>query len=271
MEKGMEEQAEYITEALEMMGKGYDQEDVIKELPSVVSGFTPAPDVLITKYGFVTALVWGKMWRYCQMRDGVCRSKLETIANQLGMSERTIIRHIEPLVDGGYMLDMTPELRNKPHIYADTGKIRIGISVEAAMTESHPAMTESHREGDRESLEDTNKKQLKKAKLKDSAEKPAIPNEVKIYREVTGKYPNKATYPSVQKIFESVSARLGRPCTSEDLRPFYVEWTFRGFNPVNMNWTSWAVTGIIPPAQGRKQQQNGTALERYIQQMEAAQ
>jgi len=85
------------------------------------------------------------------------------------MSERTIIRHLGILVDYGFLEDTTPDLKNKPHIYADTGKIRIGISVEATVTESHPtmteshsAMTESHREGDRESLEDSNKKVLNK-------------------------------------------------------------------------------------------------------------
>jgi DnaD/phage-associated family protein len=133
-----------------------------KRIASTLSGFTPAPDVLIKEYSFVTALVWGRIWRYCQGRDGICRAKLETIAGELGMSMRTIIRHIEPLVEDGYLLDTTPDLRNKPHIYADTFKIRIRVSVEATVTESHTAVTESHRHSDRESLEESIKKELKK-------------------------------------------------------------------------------------------------------------
>jgi DNA-binding Lrp family transcriptional regulator len=140
-----------------------------RELPSVLSGFTPAPDALIQKYSFVTALVWGKVWRYCQMSDGVCRAKLETIANELGMSERTIMRHIDPLVEDGFLKDMTPELRNRPHIYADTGKIRIRISVEATMTESHSRVTESHPEGDRESHEESIKKAIKELNINTQA------------------------------------------------------------------------------------------------------
>lgn len=160
-------------DALLMLGKGYKQDEIIRELPSVMSGFTPAPDVLITQYGFITALVWGKIWRYCQMSDGVCRAKLETLAEQLGMSTRTIIRHIEPMVEGGYLKDLTPDLKNRPHIYADTGKIRIRISIEAAMTESHSTMTESHSRHDRESLEESiNKKQIKKQSTTTAAAKP---------------------------------------------------------------------------------------------------
>ena len=151
-------------DALEMLGKGYDQEYIRKELPAVMSGFTPAPDVLITEFGFVTALVWGKVWRYCQMSDGICRAKLETLAGQLGMSVRTIIRHIDPLVDGGYLKDVTPDLKNRPHIYADTGKVRIKISVEATMTKSHSTVTESHSHYDRESLEESKRRKNKEDK-----------------------------------------------------------------------------------------------------------
>lgn len=154
---------------VETHGKGYKAEEVLKELPSTLSGFTPAPDVLIEKYGYVTALVWGRIWRYCQMSDGVCRAKLEKIAAGLGMSERTLIRHIEPLVEDGYLKDLTPDLRNRPHLYADTGKLRIRISIEATMTESQSrvtqsqsTMTESHPQGDRESHEESIKKQVKK-------------------------------------------------------------------------------------------------------------
>jgi DNA-binding Lrp family transcriptional regulator len=160
-----EEQGEYT------FGKGYNTEEIIKELPSTFTGFTPAPDHLIKLYGYVTALVWGRIWRYCQMSDGVCRAKLETIANELGMSERTIIRHVEPLVVDGFLKDITPDLKNRPHIYADTGKLRIKISVETTVTESQSrvtksqsTMTESHRQGDRESVEESIKKEVKEKK-----------------------------------------------------------------------------------------------------------
>jgi len=86
-----------------------------------------------------------------------------------------------------------------------------------------------------------------KVQIKDKAAKTPIPPEVKIYREVTGRYPNRANYPDVEKIIQSVSARLGRDAVKDDLLPYFTEWTARGYNPANLSgWTSWAVVGSIP-------------------------
>jgi DNA-binding Lrp family transcriptional regulator len=136
-----------------------------KESLVTVSGYTPAPDALSKKFGYVTSVVWGRMWRYCQQRDGVCRAKIETIAKELNMSDRTIIRHIHKLVSSGYFEDTTPDLKNRPHIYRDTGKLRLAFSteiIESGVTESQSRVTESQSEGDRESHEDSIKRGKKK-------------------------------------------------------------------------------------------------------------
>jgi len=254
-----EDQAEYITEteeALQMLGKGYNNDPIPpNEFVAKISGFTLAPDVLINEYGYVTALVWGVTWRFCQMSDGVCRAKLEKIAARLGMSERTIIRHMDILCQDGYLFDTTPTLKNKPHIYADTGKIKVNMSIAARVTESQRAMTESQRQGDRESVEESIKKQTKKEKIKaEKTPKPPTPPEILVYREVTRLYPPKVNWESVILIIQSVSKRLCREATADDLRPFFEAWTFRGFKPTNINWTSWAVSGVIPN-QGQQQKQ----------------
>lgn len=229
------------------------------ELPSVLSGFTPAPDVLIRDYGYITALVWGKVWRYCQMADGVCRASIDRIANELGMSDNTIMRHLKPLCDDGYLYDSTPERRNKPHIYSDTGKIRIKVSVEAQVyypTESHrqrvtPTTPQSHSESDTESLEESNKKETKKEKHR--AAKPPAPPEITLYREVSKKFPNSELYGEVENAIQSVASRLQRDVTAQDLRPFYKEWIARGYNQFSIKWLEWAVSGIVP--------QNGKTIQ----------
>jgi len=136
-----QQQADYITEtdeALQMLGKGYNKDPIPPtQFISTISGVTPVPDALVEEYGLVTASVWGRVWRYCQMHDGVCRAAIDTIAAGLGMSGRTIIRHLDELCKDGYLFDMTPDLRHKPHIYADTGKIKVRVSFEIGMTESH--------------------------------------------------------------------------------------------------------------------------------------
>lgn len=155
-----------LTDANSMLGKGYELEAPVTEIFGALTGYTPTPDTLCKKYGYVTALVWGRMWRYCQGRDGVCRAKIETISVGLGMSVRTVIRHIETLIEGGYFEDKTPNLKNRPHVYADTRKLRLAFSteiIECGVTESHSTMTESHTHYDRESHEDSiNKREVKK-------------------------------------------------------------------------------------------------------------
>ena len=103
-------------------------------VPSVVtaSGFTPAPDTLVEKYGHTTPTVWGKIWRYSQMADGVCKASILRLASELNLTPNTVAKHVSLLETDGYVKDMTPDVRNKPHIYVDTGKLRIKISLEMA-------------------------------------------------------------------------------------------------------------------------------------------
>ena len=140
-----------------------------------IKNFTPLLDDLVKDYGIVTAAVWGRVWRYAQQKNKVCQASTEKIGNELGMNRRTVIRHIKILVESGYIKDHTPGIRNRPHTYSITKKAFIEIIIEAknGMTESHTyneevgqrvtaGVTESPNRCDRESHEDTNKKQDKK-------------------------------------------------------------------------------------------------------------
>lgn len=144
----------------------------MSKFTSEIRGFTPIIDSLAGELGLMTAAVYGIVWRYCQMQDRVCHASLETISAKLGISYRSTIRHLKLLCDAGYIEDLTPGLRNRPHTYRDTGKAKITGVIEAHVTESHtadgPHVTESHTNHvtesqsescDRESHEDTYKKQ----------------------------------------------------------------------------------------------------------------
>ena len=118
-----------------------------------VKGFTPVMDVVVQDVGLMEALVYGVVWRYCKRSNGVCQASLKTIAGEVGLNRRTVLRHIKKLCDHGYIEDTTPDLRNRPHTYRDTGKVRIEGLLEA-VTESHTkagGVTESHSGSDRES------------------------------------------------------------------------------------------------------------------------
>jgi hypothetical protein len=117
-----------------------------------LSDFTPVLDNLIQEYDLVTAAIYGIVWRYAQMSDKVCRASLEKIGNRLGLSGKTAERHIKKLCIGGYLTDLTPNVRNKPHDYAITGKAELTGSIVASPDkEFDQGQTESPSRSDRKS------------------------------------------------------------------------------------------------------------------------
>jgi len=117
---------------------------VSKTVLADVKGFTPLMDILVSQYqGIITAAVFGRVWRYCQGPYGACSASLQKIANELGISYATVIRHIKALCADGYLEDTTPNLKNRPHIYLDTGKVRLQVLLKAGPSESKSALSES--------------------------------------------------------------------------------------------------------------------------------
>ena len=100
-----------------------------KTILAQVDGWTPVIDAVVLDIGIVAAIVFGKAWRYCQMSDGVCKASQQRIANELGISRATVNTNFSKLVKNGYLKDTTPNLIGSPHIYADTGKANLSISL----------------------------------------------------------------------------------------------------------------------------------------------
>ncbi len=96
-----------------------------------IYGYTPVFDVVATRLGTMTALVFGVVWRHCQMRLGICTAGVPRLAGLTGVNERTVRRHLAELCESGYLEIMNPDAKGIPHIYKDTGKVRFRVSVEA--------------------------------------------------------------------------------------------------------------------------------------------
>jgi len=103
-----------------------------KTILSKVNGWTPVINIIVKDVGLMSAVVFGRMWRFCQMEDGVCKASLEKISEEIGIDRATVMRHAKDLCDAGYLKDLTPDLRNRPHVYADTGKASLEISITVA-------------------------------------------------------------------------------------------------------------------------------------------
>lgn len=94
-----------------------------------LTNFTPLIDEVCQDVGFVGALVYGVVFRYCQMERGRCDAAAETIAERANCSAKTVRRHLAALVEHGYLVDTTPEVRHKPHIYRLTDKAGMTLHV----------------------------------------------------------------------------------------------------------------------------------------------
>lgn len=98
-----------------------------KEIPAKIQGFTPLIDSLVDQFGITTAAVFGKVWRYTQMKDGKCTASQDRLAKELNIGERSLRDHLGKLVAAGY-------LRCEPHqgecnTYYDTGKVQSEVYI----------------------------------------------------------------------------------------------------------------------------------------------
>lgn len=88
-----------------------------------VGPWWPVIDAVVADVGLHAAAVYGRVWGDCQMHDGVCRVSLARIAEDVGLSRRTVQRHIKLLCEAGYLRDTTPGRRGAAHVYVDAGKV----------------------------------------------------------------------------------------------------------------------------------------------------
>jgi len=146
-----------------------------------VQGFTPLIEVMVKEVGIIQAAVYGVVWRYCQRRDRVCTASHDTLAEALGLSRGTVQRHIKELCEAGYLKDTTPDRKNRPHVYVDTGRAQIIGMVTATVSEKHTAVSENDTQvyqkstrGDCESTQETHVAIATAAPADATDEKPVL-------------------------------------------------------------------------------------------------
>lgn len=131
---GEEVRVEFVGEAAPTIGT-HPADFPPTETASKVAmgGFTPVFDVVAgdESLGTTNALIFGVVWRHCQMKRGVCDASVPTLAELTGVCEKTVRRHLATLCTKGYLIDLTPDVRHRPHTYKDAGKIKFEISIKA--------------------------------------------------------------------------------------------------------------------------------------------
>lgn len=91
------------------------------------SGFIAAPEEIIQNpsLGPLAALLYGRIWRYCQ-GGGHCFASVETLADECGVSPRTISRWVSTLADEGYITVQSGKRSGKPNSISTTRKWVMG-------------------------------------------------------------------------------------------------------------------------------------------------
>lgn len=142
-----------------------------------LSGFTPILDTMVQQYGLITAGIYGIVWRYAQMENSICNASLEKIGKRLDVSGKTAERHIKKLCSDGYLTDLTPSIRNRPHSYAVTDKAQLNGSI-TARSDGQPDLgqTESLTRSDRESYPGQTESPLKIDSKIDSKTQKDLPS-----------------------------------------------------------------------------------------------
>lgn len=74
------------------------------------SSFVMAPDPLLKKYGAIRAVVYGKIWKVSgSSESGTCRVAQGTLADEVGVHRSTFNKHMQALIEDGYLKDVTPD------------------------------------------------------------------------------------------------------------------------------------------------------------------
>jgi hypothetical protein len=274
----------YVKDALEMMGAGYEeQKAAIIERPRTVHGLGDAGLEEYKLFGWVKVsakfcnhiktLRGAKLaiWLCLALsidEDGECKLRIVDLKSMTGYSHTEIIDSLRELAEMGFLSinkDGKSNLYQPVFVAKGAGKTPRVKKLDSTPLDSNESSL---------ALEKIRPTSIKKElRIKRSANaKPETPHEIKLFREVTERYPNKINYPDVISIIQGVCKRLGRDCISEDLRPFYAAWCAKGYKPVNLAWLSWAESGIIPQqAKQQTEQPKGFgAIQQWLQSKQEA-
>lgn len=185
---------------------------------------------------------------------------VSTIAEKTGYKERAIQLITRSLERKGYLIKDGKGIRgtNKWRVPLDSEGVKIAPVKIAGVQKEDSRGAKSKGEGVQPNAPEPSLTEIQPSVNTGASAKPATPPEIKLFREVTERYPNKINYENVVALIQGVSKRVGHECTAEDLRPFYAAWCANGWNKLNLAWLSYAEHGELPSAQKKNSYQNAS-------------
>lgn len=95
-----------------------------------IKNFTPVYDSMVAKYGIIGAMIYGRVERLSH-KFGHCFASKESIGDMLDLSPQTIRKYVKWQILDGYIQDLDPGVRNKPHRLRPTGLAQLEVNIEA--------------------------------------------------------------------------------------------------------------------------------------------
>ena len=100
-------------------------------------GFTPVFDDVAEFVGVTGALVFGLVWRFCQMHNRECYASLKTMREACTLSRRTLQYHLAELCANGMIVKVQDSTPRTPAHYLTRYMPEMYVS-ERQVQELHP-------------------------------------------------------------------------------------------------------------------------------------
>ena len=189
--------------------------------------FTPVFDILIKNHGIYTALVYGRVWRYCQGERNECLRSQSKLAKDLGIGRTKVNTSLSTLVEGGF-LTSTPIGRGRKS-YQLTEKISCSRNEQLT---KHTGPVHEMNNGCSPDEQPTFKRDSKRGIKRGDATKKrkrshSTPPAVELARRINRRYPPKKLHGMIDRtVGHSFGALLkwGR---------IIRQWIASGYNPTN--------------------------------------
>jgi hypothetical protein len=198
--------------------------------------YTQIPNSLFTEMKDMDECELKVVMLICRYTFGYHREevKLSTrrIADEIGMNTASVQKGADAAVERGLIEKVI-----------DGNKTTTWRAVVDDSNSDTPAIQILTRGDSNSESQSSIKESIKKEK---KLKATATPPEVKLFREVKGRYPSKDVYDVVVEKIQAVNKRLLRPATKDDLNPFWKSWRSKGYSPENLAWLDWAISGQVP-------------------------
>lgn len=238
----------YVADAVEMLGKGYDEEQQISDPSDLRKWRIELPnlydDADLDPYEFRLLAHY--------KRVGVCTEGTITTGKKTKMSPAQVSIKRQSLADKGFIQLLEVPLSDGSKYFS----YRIVVvdmwekNFKKYSTHSRGKYPPSHDKYPLHSVKQRKNHVKKEPPEKKKREATPPPAEVTLFHALTGRYPAKPSFETVVDAVQKIKARLGRDVLLDDLRPFLTAWTDKNWNPLNLAWLKeWAVAGTVPTYQ----------------------